>query len=210
MLIKVFNRYVLIATQTTQIILAVYFGALFAQILWYLSSPNDTIYMEHIDTTKFENNVKFIINHHVFGNIVQKISTNQSQSSIVNTVKLTGIYFSTIYNSFAIMEMDNQAYVVQVGSVLSNAVVDRIYSDKVSMNTSGTLTDIPLTAGAAARPNNNFVNTHNSNNMFIDIGATGSSNQGNVDYGLHKKLIEEYEFMLNKGKSMNKSASAAL
>lgn len=188
---KDLNQTILIISQALNLLVIVFFAVFLAKTTWWVFSPSTVdVYVEKNSANQFDNSVKYVINRYPFGVIAE---LKQQAPSIIEKVKLSGIYLNTKKDSIAFLDVDNKHIIVKIGEEVAESVtLKSIKEDRVIVLYQGRELAILLSGGTAQPvvPDTNE-KTPNSNNESLRTLYDGTNRFPEFDNRTNNKAAEE-------------------
>ncbi len=169
--------------------------------IWLIYPSNNNIYVANSSITDFDNSVKFLMNIHPFGVIVDNINTDNN--SLSQSIKLTGLYADNTKNSFAFFTSNNKTIFVKLGDSLPQInpklILNEVGSNYVILKTENGETikklmqrDIDNTPNNENDHNINNNNSNTINNTNTSNNINSSDNNVNNNAQLQTEVIKQY------------------
>lgn len=213
---KRINLSISILSRVLRFCIIFYTASILAQCIWWVVSPaKDNIFIEWADLDKQDKATGYINNRYPFGVVVVVKPKEEAKPSIVDQLRLTGVYLSSNKDSFAFLEYRGKPTLTRLGAVIgdSDATVKAINPDSITVNADGQDFTIKVSVGQASVSNN--VATSNTAGSSI-FGAASQNNSSNSQSNngssedfkqRRKKLIEEYTKKERGGDSSESQSS---
>lgn len=197
---KSLNQNILIISQVLNLLIIIFFAVILAKFIWWIITPSITeVYVEKTTVSQFDNSVKYVINRHPFGIMVEN---KAPLPSIMEKIKLSGVYLNTSKNSIAFFDIDSKHVIAKIGDDIAEGVILKsIKGNKAIVLFQGQELAILLSGGTAqpVEPQTNsnneerFKTPYSMPNKPYDYENRGNNKAVDEIRERRRQLIEEFE-----------------
>ncbi len=198
---KNLNQNILIISQVLNLLIIIFSAVILAKFIWWIITPSiNEVYLEKTTVNQFDNSVKYVINRHPFGIMVEN---KAPIPSIIEKIKLSGVYQNTLKNSIAFFDIDSKHVIAKIGDDIAEGVILKsVKRNKVIVLFQGHELAIFLSGGTAqpVEPQENYNNEerfktpYSMPNKSYEYENRGNNNKATEEIRERRRqLIEEFE-----------------